>query len=148
MVSVDFLDNDAIVRALLFSKSVFLTDSGVESRPTPGCFWRFLRLRVVTGCEMYPGVDGYNLMDTHRNVIELPLRSPHFEYVECGSKIVDARICFGKYRGLQAGDVVKFVKSRQKFILKKLTSIELYDNFGHLLRTEGHQNFFLISGRR
>ena len=76
-------------------------------------------------------------MDTHRNVIELPLRSPHFEYVECGSKTVDVRIRFNKYRCLQAGDVVKFVKSRQKFILKKLTSIKPYDNFGHLLRTEG-----------
>jgi len=76
-------------------------------------------------------------MDTHRNVIELPLRSPHFEYVQCGSKTVDARIRFAKYRGLQTGDVLKFVKSRQKFILKKLTSIEVYDNFGHLLRTEG-----------
>ena len=70
-------------------------------------------------------------MDTHRNVIELPLRSPHFEYVECGSKTVDVRIRFNKYRCLQAGDVVKFVKSRQKFILKKLTSIKPYDNFGH-----------------
>ena len=23
------------------------------------CFWRCLRLRAVTGCEMYPGVDGF-----------------------------------------------------------------------------------------
>ena len=77
-------------------------------------------------------------MHTHRNVIELPLRSPHFEYVECGSKTVDARIRFDKYRGLQSGDVLKFVKrNSQKFILKKLTSMEKYDNFAHLLRTEG-----------
>ena len=59
VVSVDFLDDDAIVRAFFFSVSVFLTHPGVESRSTPGCFWRRLRLRVVTGCEMHPGVDGF-----------------------------------------------------------------------------------------
>ena len=56
MVSVDFLDDDAIVRAFFL---FFLTHPGVESRPTPGCFWRCLRLRAVTGCEMHPGVDGF-----------------------------------------------------------------------------------------
>ena len=77
-------------------------------------------------------------MDNHRNVIQLALRSPHFEYVECGAKTVDARIRFDMYRGLRPGDVLKFVKrNSQKFILKNLTSIEKYDNFGDLLRTEG-----------
>lgn len=55
---VDFLDADAIARAFFFSISVFLAHPRVESS-TPGCIRRFLRLRVLTGCEMYPGVDGF-----------------------------------------------------------------------------------------
>ena len=95
-------------------------------------------ITTVRSTEVSRGGGGHNLMDNHRNVIQLALRSPHFEYVECGAKTVDARIRFDMYRGLRPGDVLKFVKrNSQKFILKNLTSIEKYDNFGDLLRTEG-----------
>lgn len=79
----------------------------------------------------------YNVTKAHRNVITLPLRSPHFEHVECGSKTVDARIFFTTYRRLQAGDVLKFVKDTENFILKKLTSMKKYENFRLLLQGEG-----------
>jgi len=73
-----------------------------------------------------------------QNVMKIPLRSPHFEHVESGLKTVDARIFFPKYYRLHPGDVLKFVNSdTKKSILKKLTSMEPYDNFELLLKTEG-----------
>ena len=70
--------------------------------------------------------------------MKIPLRSPHFEYVESGLKTVDARIFFPKYRRLHPGDVLKLVNSDTKtFILKKLTSMKTYDTFRLLLKKEG-----------
>ena len=73
-----------------------------------------------------------------QNMMKIPLRSPHFEHVESGLKTIDARIFFPKYRRLHPGDVLRFVHSNtKKFILKELTSMEPYDNFELLLKTEG-----------
>lgn len=78
-----------------------------------------------------------NVTETHHNVITLPLRSPHFEHVKSGSKTIDARIFFTTYHHLQTGDVLKFVKDTENFILKKLTSMKKYENFRLLLQGEG-----------
>ena len=69
--------------------------------------------------------------------MKLFLRSPHFEHVENGSKTVDARVFFNKYRRLRAGDVLKFIKNRKNYILKNLISMKEYDNFRLLLQGEG-----------
>ena len=42
----------------------------------PGVFWRFLRLRVVTGCEMYPGVDGFFSLSPPIIVIQTGVPQP------------------------------------------------------------------------
>ena len=70
--------------------------------------------------------------------MKIPLRRPHFQYVESGLKTVDARIFFPKYHRLHPGDVLKFVNSDTKTsILKKLTSMKTYDTFRLLLKKEG-----------